>query len=390
MTTKFSTVNPPTGIVPGVRADRCNAMIVDRKALRRGALNLLQGCAGATAGETLLILHEDPTLGYFGEGLADTIAWTAKDIGLSVQQIRVPFVERVEAIPQELAARLGDVDQALFLARLGDQIRFHSMPRGLRPIVSYALDTEMLASPFGTAQYQVFVELKAAFNALFAAAGSIRVSCRLGTDLVGRVQPSSASRSADVSIKRFPLSVFAPLAASGFAGRVSVSRFLLGTGSQYYKPYARPLEQPVFAHVEGTRIAGWEGLDRDVSCARAHYDFVADHLGVDRDYVHSWHAGIHPGCCYPLPAHRNYERWSGGAFGNPRLLHFHTCGAYAPGEICWNVVDPTIEVDGREIWKDGRIIIDHVPAVCRIVQSFPDIASLFSTPSRQIGLIDTA
>ena len=59
---------------------------------------------------------------------------------------------------------LATSDHVLFLARLGDQLRFRSMPPGARPIVSYVLDTEMLASPFGTAPYQAFVALKAAIE----------------------------------------------------------------------------------------------------------------------------------------------------------------------------------------------------------------------------------
>lgn len=49
----------------------------------------------------------------------------------------------------------------------------------------------------------------------------------------------------------------------------------------------------------------------------------------------------------------NHERWNGRAFGNPRLPHFHTRGARAPGEIAWNVVDPSIIADGLAAWKDG-------------------------------------
>ena len=87
-----------------------------------------------------------------------------------------------------------------------------------------------------------------------------------------------------------------------------------------------------------------------------------------------------------MPAVKNYERWSGGAFGNPRLLHFHTCGAYAPGEICWNIVDPTITIDGRIIWKHGRIAADELPAMREILQRFPEVGTLFQAPAQDIGL----
>jgi hypothetical protein len=353
--------------------------------LRRGALNLLSNCAKASAGETLLILHEKPELGYYGPGLAEAIAGSAGDIGLHVRSREVPFTERVDGVSAELAGLLATSDHVLFLARLGDQLRFQSMPPGARPIVSYVLDTEMLASPFGTAPYQAFVALKAAIDSLMAGACEIRVTCPLGTDVRGCLDPA-ATTTADVTVRRFPLSVFTPLAASGFSGRVAVARFLVGTGSQYYRPYHLPLESTLFAELEGNRVARWDGPASVAAKAQRHYEVVARRFDIDAGFVHSWHAGIHPSCAYRMPAVENYERWSGGAFGNPRLLHFHTCGADAPGEICWNIVDPTITIDGRIIWKHGRIAADEQPAIREILQRYPDVGALFQDPAQDIGL----
>jgi hypothetical protein len=49
------------------------------------------------------------------------------------------------------------------------------------------------------------------------------------------------------------------------------------------------------------------------------------------------------------------DHWSNSVFGSPRYLHFHTCGDYAPGEICWIVEEPTVKVDGVPLWEKGRI-----------------------------------
>jgi hypothetical protein len=361
-------------------------MSIDAAALERGARNLLMNCAGAKPGESLLILHEDPAAGYFGPGLAEDIAGLAKAMGLHVTMLETPFAPDVDTLTPQQEAAVKASDHALFLARLGDQLRFKAMPKGSRPVVSYVLDREALASDFGTVDYEVFAALKTAFNALFFTARRIRVTCPLGSDFAGAVTPVEPGGTDDVTIKRYPMSVFAPLDARGFAGKVAVAHLLVGTGSRYYEPYGIRLESVLFAHIADGRLQNWQGEAAEVRRAEAHYSFVAQKFGIDGGGVHSWHAGIHPGCAFTGCAHDHYERWSGSAFGNPRLLHFHTCGTYAPGEICWNIVDPTIEVDGVRIWERGRVRIDLLPGADTILANHPEVRALFDRPEQRIGL----
>lgn len=350
--------------------------------------NMLTACAGAVAGERLLILREDPVHGYYGRGLVAVIAEAATSLGLSVDVIDVPIHSEIDALPVDLAPAFRTADHVLFLARLGDQVRFLDIPGGARAIVSYVLDVETLASEFATAPYQAFLDLKYAVDDMFASSKHVHVTCPRGTEFEGRVAVAAERRKLDVTVKRFPMSVFAPLDATGFAGRVAVSHFLVGTGSRYYSPYGLSLDGTAFAELSRGRIAHWEGPGALTAKIRDHYAFVADRYGIDAAAVHSWHAGLHPACAYRAPAATHFERWSGSAFGNPRLLHFHTCGAYAPGEICWNVVDPTIVVDGRVVWRAGRIDIDAVPGAAQIIRSYPEVERLFATPLRDIGIAE--
>lgn len=359
--------------------------VADRQAFDGGVRNLLAGCAGARAGETLLILAEDPALGFYEPGLAEAVAESATRFGLEVRCRAVGFAPDAPALDAALSQAISAADHTLFLARLGDQLRFCEMPAGGRPIVSYALDRAAFASQFGSASYAGMVALKNAFNALLTRARHIRVTCPLGTDFEGAA-PAGDGEPVDVTIRRFPMSMFAPLDARGFAGSVALGGFLLGTGSRYYEPYALTLDAPVHARFAAGRLSRFEGEARACGLVEAHYARVAGLFGIDRDVVHSWHAGIHPACAHPAPASGNWERWSGSAFGNPRILHFHTCGDYAPGEICWNVIDPTICVDGVDIWRDGRIDIDRVPGAAAALDRAPGLRALFERPERRIGL----
>lgn len=354
-------------------------------ALLQGARNLIENCAGMQAGQRLLILAEDPALGFYDAALPGLVAQVAASIGIAAEVRAVPFEPRAAEPPPELSAAMAGADRTLFLARLGDQLRFSPTLAAARPVVSYALDAAMLASGFGGAHHAALVALKECLNAALSAARHIRVTCPLGTDFEG---PGARfpETGGEVSVARFPLSVFTPVPAEGFAGTIAQAGFLTGTGSTYYEPYTVPLDGVLLVRFDGARIAGFDGAPSDMARARQHYESVATLLGIDPLFVHSWHAGIHPGCAWPAQAGQNPERWSGGAFGNPRLLHFHTCGAYAPGEISLNVVDPTIALDGVAVWESGRLHPERVPGSADILIRYPCTARLFAAPAREIGL----
>jgi len=102
--------------------------------------------------------------------------------------------------------------------------------------------------------------------------------------------------------------------------------------------------------------------------------------------VHSWHAGIHPGATFAETAADDPDRWSNSVFTNPRFLHIHTCGAYAPGEICWMVLDPTVSVDGRNLWQNGRLKADAFQPLRDHVEEWPVLAGMLANPSDDIGV----
>jgi len=352
----------------------------------KGALNLLRNCAGAQRGERMLIACEPPEYGYYDADVTALVTRVARECGLWVETVDVGFSPDQPHLPPGLQDRMARADIVLFLARLGDQLRFSQMPPGKRIVVSFAQSLAQLGSGFANADHGAWLALKDAVNAAFDCATSLRITCPLGTDIIGKPEVD-LSPEGDTTILRFPMSVFTPLPARGFSGRAAL-RFLTGTGSRYYDDYSPQFSASVFALMENGRLTGFEGQPDDVARANAQYDRVASMFGIDRDFVHSWHAGIHPGCGYPWDMRHNWERWGGAAFGNPRIAHFHTCGAYAPGEISWNVFDPTIEVDGTILWENGVFHAERLPGGPAILHRYPCAAALFRTPDRDIGLRD--
>ncbi len=373
--------------VISVNSDRTllKATIMRNPDLRTGAENLLLECGGLKAGDRLLVLCEDPSLGYYYADLCQAVVDCARQHGIETSVQTIPFDPMGGALPDGLIASMKSADRTLFLSRTGDQIRFDAGMSDIRPIMSYVVDAGMLASGFGRADYFGFVALKDAVNALMATATRIQVTCPLGTDFSGPGAAYPKAGAADVSVARFPMSVFAPVPAQGFSGTLIQDGFLVGTGSKFYEPYGCTLREPLAVHFKDNTLTGFSGHQMDVHCATMHYEAVGKMFDLDPMTMHSWHAGIHPGCAYPTPAYENYERWSGSAFGNPRLLHFHTCGDYAPGEISLNVLDPTIRVDGVAVWDKGVLRPETIPGGDEILDRHPSIKAVFDAPERQVG-----
>ena len=352
----------------------------------RGALNLLVNCAGAVEGDRLLIAYEPPEYGYYDAASVGVVSRAAATLGLQVDAVDVGFNPDNPHLPPHLLKRFEAADVILFLARLGDQLRFSEMPQGKKIIVSFALTQELFGSGFSNGHHDAFLHIKEGINRVLDRATEVRITCPLGTDVRGRPEMNLGA-DGDTSILRFPMSVHTPTPAHSFSGRVAM-RLLTGTGSKYYDDYTIEFEQPVFAVMKDGRLERFEGAPGDVARAEAQYDRVASLFGIDRNYVHSWHAGIHPGCGYPWDMRENFERWGGAAFGNPRILHFHTCGTYAPGEISWNVFDPSIEIDGITFWEDGIFHADRLPGGREILDRYPCAGALFERPAWDIGLGD--
>ncbi|MCY4300854.1 MAG: hypothetical protein OXC68_03820 [Aestuariivita sp.] len=352
--------------------------------LRRAVCNLVFNCAGCNVGDRLLIVRETENDGYYEPELALSVADMAQDIGLVVRIYEVPFQPKVCDLDAQLADAIAVSDCTIFFARIGDQIRFRKNGCIGRQVISYALDRDMFTSSFGTVAYEAFDTLKNRIDDAFREARVVRVCCPSGTDFTcdGRREIRVEE---DVALKRFPISIFAPIHASAFKGRIAQNGFLTGTGSNYYHPYTCPLEETLLVEFDGYRIIGFDGVQRDRIAAKDHFEFVGNTLGIDPFFIHSWHAGIHPGCKYSQRPSESFERWSGGAFGNPRLLHFHTCGDYPPGEISLNILDATVYIDDVAVWQHGTLIPDRLIGGHEILESYPVMRTLFESPCLSVG-----
>ena len=352
-------------------------------ALRSGAQNLIEGCLGDVAGKTILVVAEDPALGWYDSAAPACVKSVLAEMGAVVRTIQVgaPQNHAIDAVQQALDT----ADEAIFFARIGDQGRFKPQYRGPRSVMSYALNAGMLASGYGTLDHKAMIALKNAVDEVTLGAHHIRVTCPLGTDFEGS-PGESLTTGGEVVVSRYPMGVPKPVLANNFNGVVKLTHYLTPTGSKVYEPAFLRLPDVVTAHIEGTRIADVTGPADLVANFRQHYDHVAAQFGLDAYNIDSWHAGIHPLMGYDMAAKNDPVRWSQTVFSNPRLLHFHTCGMGPPGEICWMIVDPTITIDGTALWENGRLHPERFASTRKVLEASPGLAEAFASPVDAIGL----
>ncbi|MEM8915953.1 MAG: hypothetical protein AAGC83_08950, partial [Pseudomonadota bacterium] len=261
-----------------------------------GARNLLERCGEFAAGDRILIVQEDPSLGWYDADVPAAILTVARSSGLAPEVINVGGPP--DPLPPGLDAAINAADGIVYCARLGDQDRFGERHVTKPAVMCYARTAEMLGGAYGQADYRAFVALKQVINDLTFGAEDIAITCRLGTDLRGSVEADAQGAEGEVTVRRFPLGVPQPIPAESFSGRVALARALTPTGSQFYRPAALYWDGVVFAIVENGKIAGFEGDAGSVRAIEAHYAKIADQFEIDKDVVHSWHAGIHPGLRY--------------------------------------------------------------------------------------------
>lgn len=354
-------------------------------AIEQGARNLLLDCAGLAPGDSLLLVHEDPALGWWQADLVETLARAAQLLGIRVRRLETgpPSNTRDASVQDAMRAH----PCTLFLARIGDQDRFSASLPGQRRVMCYLRDSRMLASSFGRVSFQAMKALKTALDRVIAGARTIEISCPLGSHMVASFDPGietgDAGDPADVTMLRFPLGIVSPVAAAAFSGRAVMSRYLTPTGSAVYEPAVLGIESPVAAIIDRGRITGFDGDPAQVEAITDHYRRVARQFGLDAFCVHSWHAGIHPGVDCSLAEDENPDLWGNIVFNHPRYLHFHSCGSSPPGEISWMLRDHRVLLDGVALWDAGRLRPQNFAPARACLAAWPELQTLYDRPAAE-------
>ncbi len=351
---------------------------MDTKLLNKSINNLLNNCAKLNENDTLLIISEDSKFGWYDKDISIAIYDYAKNkLGLSTELLIVG--EPKNNAKNTLEKIIDNYDCAIFFARIGDQERFEKPSSNTKRIMSYVRNIDSLCSLFASTNYEEMKKFKDVINKIIFDAVNIEISCPLGTNLKGTVDKKNINLNKDTSVVRFPVVVPLPILAKNFSGEVVLDGYLTSTGSKVYEPISLKIESPVTAIILNGKIANLNGEKKVVEKIEKHYETVSKIFNIDHDIVHSWHAGINPGIHYSNSVEENPDRWSNTIFPSPKYLHFHTCGNYAPGEICWMIANHNIKIDNVPLWENGILKVDSFDETIQHLQNSSDLRNLYNT-----------
>lgn len=322
-----------------------------------GTYNLLKNCLNVKAGNSVLLVLE-PTDDLYSHDVGAVIRQSLNELGALVTVVVPAVITDPADFPDSVAIPMESSDHTLFLSRVGDYVRFVALPGSGSRATSYTVNVEMLGAPYASIDNRLMQELQQKLQDELMRADEWQIQCPLGTDLCGGFcWPSlSGGEDDDLTVAPFPVGTFKPIPCDSANGQVALSRWLMPGGATRLDNADMTINGTAYAHVKDGMLDSFSGADAVVSGLNSHYDYISETLGINRNRIQHWHAGINPQAYFDKLADDYLDLWCAVSFASPRYLHFHTCGDEPPGEVAWSVFNPTVTIDGNLYWENGEFV----------------------------------
>ena len=326
------------------------------EALVKGAHNLLQNCAGATAGDQVLLVGESGSAPFFDPRLCDDLAEVCTTLGIASQVVLAQPGADASQFPVAVSEAMQTSDITIFFSRLGDQLRFIESPGASKKIMCYTLDRAHLASDFAGTDYHTMQRLHDHLLAKITASKTYTIEAPNGTSLTAIVPnqiESGKSPLTEFSLQLFPVMIFPPLHFHRLDGQLVLENFLMSSSTRAYADSVLHLDSPIKITVEDSQMIAFEGNNQLIGRLRHQLERAASITGGDPYQLNSWHTGINPYTFYQGDPYQDLERWGTVAYGSPRYTHIHAAGK-DPGDVSIQLFDASIAFDGEVLWDNGR------------------------------------
>ncbi|WP_343211808.1 hypothetical protein QEZ52_21265 (plasmid) [Aliisedimentitalea scapharcae] len=327
-----------------------------------GARNLLLACAGAQAGDRVLLVGEEGPDLYFDPALCDAVAKVATDLGMTPEVVMAAPVTDASAFPANVREAMERADRTIFFSRLGDQVRFNLSGDKAKAVMTYTLDLGYLSAPFASADFAVMKRVHDALLDLILSARSYRISGDCGTDLISEIKVGREDAVADFALELFPVMIFPPVICHRMQGTLAIKHFVTSSSTRAYDDSTLVLNEPILTRVEDSRMIDFQGPADLVARLKSQLERAAALTGGDPYLINSWHTGINPGTYYVGDPYADLEKWGTVTYGSPRYTHMHAAGI-DPGDAAFHLMDLTIAFDDQVVWDRGRFVFLDRPEI---------------------------
>ena len=323
-----------------------------------GIDNLLQKCMGLQPGDSVLLVLEPEGSVFFEPGIDTLIIQRIQELGGSVTTMKPDLITHPSEFPYSVSTAMGEANHTLFASRLGDYVRFVPLTGEGSKTICYPRQLQLWRTPFTGVCHNLMTKLLHKLESELTNANQWRITCPLGTEISGNFCWPSRNQGVDdlFSMEPFPVTTFKPVPCDTANGRVALSRWLVPGAAAKVEPAVVNFDGVVYAGVKDGNLDKLEGSADAVQRIDDHYNLVSRTLNINRNRIHSWHAGINPQTFFHEDPDQQVEEWGAISFASPRYLHFHTCGDIPPGEIAWSIFNPSVWIDGCLYWEDGEFI----------------------------------
>ncbi len=333
-----------------------------------GARNLLENCAGACAGDKVLLVGEQGEDLYFDPKLCSIVAQVATSLGMVPEVVMAAPVADAAQFPITVREAMDRADRTIFFSRLGDQVRFSLSGDKAKAVMTYTLELDHLAAPFASADFTTMKKIHDALLELILSSKSYRVTGACGTDLTGEIKEGRGDAVADFALELFPVMIFPPVVCHNLNGVLAIKNFVTSSSTRAYEGSTLVLDETIMATVENSRMIGFDGPAELVAKLKIQLERAAALTGGDPYLINSWHTGINPCTFYKEDPYADLEKWGTVSYGSPRYTHLHAAGI-DPGDAAFHAMDLTITFDGVPVWDHGHMVFLDRPEIQAMMTS---------------------
>ena len=314
-----------------------------------GIRNLVVNCAEVGSGEKVLILNE---YGKVDTEIAELIRDAVKASGASYYEMWGEALPRGgKNLPEVLVAAILAADKVIFNYDINRVVLDEYVAgKGIIQINNGCRTAELMGSEHARYDWGEVRRVCAGLEAICSGAKIWRITSPADTEISGEVCSESEVAGAffaqDAAASRFirviPGEVYAPVGSMKAHGKVVVEYINIVD--------TVPWEEPAVITIENDRVVAVEGGDRAQQLERELL-VAAQGSGENARVLDSWHGGMNPAARVPTAQNPTLR----GATSSPALMHFHLGRLKRP--ISAGILNHRVEIDGRKIFEDGRLVI---------------------------------